>query len=183
MKKYKKYNDYELLYLLNWHSEEALYILLDKYDNLIRIKLAKFNVSDSHYADYLQELRMTVLTGIKKYDERYGKSLCRFLELIIERRIARLMYDDSRSVLAVCVLEDTIVGEKRPEVLEEMIYETRIREIKEIKFDDIKKSIFNQVLLKGISIKEYSKLYDISTKEVYNHLYSLRAKVKGKFNL
>ena len=54
MKKYKKYNDYELLYLLDWHSEEALYILMEKYDNLINAKLLKFNICSNAYYNYLK---------------------------------------------------------------------------------------------------------------------------------
>lgn len=183
MKKYKRYNDYELLYLLVWHSEEALNILLEKYDNLIKIKLSKFKIAQNHYIDYLQELRMSVLLAIRKFDDNYQKSFCRFVELIIERRIGRLLYEDSRSITASCFMEDTIASIHNAEVLDEMIYEARIREVQQIKLDEIKKNILNQVLIRGISVKEYALKYDIPPKDVYNHLYSLRLKVKGKFNL
>ncbi len=183
MKKYKNYNDYELLYLLDWHSDEALSILLEKYDNLIKAKLVKFRINKNNYYDYFQELRMSVLQAIKTYDDRYGKSFCRFLELVLERRLIRLLYNDSRSVSKVEFLEETIAAKGSGEVLDEMIYEARIKEIKEMKLDNIKTEILNQVLIKGISAKEYAKMHNLPIKEVYNHIYLLRSKFKDRFNL
>ena len=182
LKKYKNYNDYELLYLLDWHSEEALYILMEKYDNLINAKLLKFNISSNCFNDFFQELRMSVLDAIRKYDDSYGKSLCRFLELVIERRIMRLLYNENHRPHSVSYLEETIVS-SNGEILDEMIYEARLKEVKEIKLDNVKSSILNQVFIQGISVKEYAQKHNMSVKDVHNHIYLLRCKVKDKFNL
>ena len=182
LKKYKNYNDYELLYLLDWHSEEALYILMEKYDNLINAKLLKFNISSNCFNDFFQELRMSVLDAIRKYDDSDGKSLCRFLDLVIERRIMRLLYNENHRLHSVSYLEETIVSSDG-EILDEMIYEARLKEVKEIKLDNIKSSILNQVFIQGVSVKEYAQKHNMSVKDVYNHIYLLRCKVKDKLNL
>ena len=176
---YKKYNDYELLYLLTWHSEEAMEILIKKYELLIKSKLRKFNIMDYHYADYFQELRMAVIQAIKTYNESYGKTLCRYIELIIDRRIIRLLENDTIDRRTVCFLEDNYQP-KKDDVLQTMSYESRIQEIRNIKLDEIKRSILNDVLLGGVSIKEFATNNNLSVKDVYNHVYLLRCKLKEK---
>lgn len=176
---YKKYNDYELLYLLKWHSEEALDILLKKYENLIRTKLYKFNILDYHYEDYFQELQLSVAVAIKKYSDVYGKSLCRFIELVIERRILRLLELDRHENKKVYFLEENFPS-KKEDILDTMIYEKRIQEIKETKLDELKKNILNDVLLGEVGIKEFAQLNNLAVKDVYNHIYLLRCKLKDK---
>ena len=183
MNNYQKYNDYELIYLLSWHSEEALHILLKKYDNLILSRLQRYNVLKYHYTDYIQELRMVVLQGIKKYDENMGKSLCRFLELLIDRRIIRLLQIDTRSSSVMKLNEEVTSSKYNVTVLDTMVLEAQLKEIVDVNLDEVKKDILHKVLLEGMSIKEYSKMYNISTKDVYNHIYLLRVKLKGKVNL
>ena len=178
--KYKNYNDYELLYLLKWHSEEALSILLKKYESLIKVKLKKFNVDKMKYNDYLQEIYMVVYKGISNFDEENGKSLCRYLELLIERRLLRLLKYEYRNNNTFVLLEDVIQFPKHEDTLQEMVYEKRLREINETKLDDFKKAILNEVLLEGNSIKEFSHNHNTTVKEVYNHIYLLRCKLKGK---
>lgn len=182
MSNYKNYNDYELLYLLSWHSEEALEILMKKYDSLILIKLAKFNVLKYHYSDYIQELRMTVFQAINKYDERHGKTLCRYLELIIDRRIIRLLSEDSAHINSLTYVEDS-AGEDGKEFLEKMIYEERLDEINQVKLDDLKRELLQKVIIEGESVKTFAIEHNISVKDVYNHVYMLRLKLRSKINL
>ena len=183
MNSFKKYNDYELIYLLSWHSEEALHILIKKYDNLIIARLKKFNVMKYHYNDYIQELRMSVLEGIKKYDENIGKSLCRFLELIIDRRIIRLLRNDTRTVPVVKLNEEVTSAKYNVTILDKMVYESRIEELSSFGLDEIKIDILHKVLLEGMSIKEYALKNNLLIKDVYNHIYLLRVKLKDKLNL
>lgn len=182
MAKYEKYNDYELVYLYSWHSEEALDILMRKYDSLIIAKLIKFNVLKFHYPDYVQELRMTVFSAIRKYDEYYGKTLCRFLELIIDRKIMRMLSLDCNSVETMPLIED-FVDKNETCLLERMVYEQKIYQIRQTKLDCFKEDLFNKVLLQGVPVKEYAKEHNLSVKEVYNHIYLLRLKIKEKINL
>ena len=179
---YKKYNDYELLYLLDWHSEEALNILIKKYDNLILIKLNKFKVLKFHYNDYIQELRMTVLNAIKKYSDVYGKTLCRFIELLLDRKIIRLLEEDTSYNKGLVYVEDSL-GYDGVSVLDKMIYEERLREIKLVKLDDFKKAVLENILIKGESIKDFSLKHNVEPKEVYNQVYAVRLKLKNKINL
>ena len=168
--------------MLSWHSEEALTILLNKYDILILKKLDKFNVLKYHYADYIQELRFSVYKAIRKYSESYGKTLCRYLELVIDRKIMRLLSNDTQSVKTVALM-DSNIAEYDIGIEKKMIYEQRIEEIKRIELDDFKRDLFEKIILEGESVKEYAKRTGVSIKEVYNHVYLLRLKFKEKLNL
>lgn len=179
MKVFNDFNDYELLYLIYWHSEEALQILMDKYSILIKVKLNKFNISKKEFSDFEQELKMEVYKAIKRYDENYGKSFCRFIELVIERKILRLIQNSRRSIYPSMVLEETVDTRTKKTVLEKMIYEERIKKIKQAELDNIKKSILNEIIFDGESIKEYANKHNMSVKEIYNHIYSLRLKLKA----
>ena len=182
MLKLKKYNDYELLYLIDWHSEEALDILIKKYDNLILSKLIKFNVSKEQYSDYTQELRMTILQAIKKFNTDYNKTLCRYLELIIERKIIRLLTDDSIYFNELSYLEDSL-KDNGEMVLNRMIYEERLNQIQQMELDEFKRNLLNKVIIEGQSIKVFASENNVTIKEVYNHVYMLRVKIKNTINL
>ena len=182
MAKYKNYNDYELLYLIDWHSEEALNILIKKYDNLILSKLIKFNVSKEQHSDYIQELRMTLVKAIKRFNADYNKTFCRYLELILERRIMRLLTNDSEYFDGLLYIEDS-VGEDGKNILDTMIYEERINEIKQIELDEFKKNLLHKILIQGQSVKMFASENNVAAKEVYNHVYMLKLKIKSKINL
>ena len=167
---------------MQWHCEEALTILMKKYDNLILIKLNKFKVLKFHFNDYVQELRMTVLHAINRYSEYYGKTLCRFIELLVDRKIIKLLNEDKLYSDGLVYIEDSL-GYNGEKILDEMIYEERIREINQVKLDDFKKDLLENVLIRGETIKHFSARYNVSTKEVYNQVYAVRLKLKNKINL
>ena len=75
---FKKYNDYELLYLCSLHSEEALNILLEKYTCLIMIKLCAFKVKDCYFDDFKQECLMALMSAIKSFSESFNKTFYKY---------------------------------------------------------------------------------------------------------
>ena len=111
---------------------------------------------------------------IKKYDENQGKSLCRFLELIIDRRIIRLLQNDTKTVSTVTLNEEVTNPKYNDNVLDKMVYESQLKELIEVELDELKKDILHKVLIEGMTIKEYSHKYNIAIKDVYNHIYLLR---------
>ena len=153
-------------------------MLLEKYAVLIKVKLIKFNIPRKDFSDFEQELKMEVYKAIKTYDESYGKSFCRFIELVIERKILRLINNEKRSVNPSVFLEELVDIKTKNSVLDTMIYEERIKKIKDATLDDVKKGILHDVILDGEPIKEYASKHNMSVKEIYNHIYALRIKIK-----
>jgi RNA polymerase sporulation-specific sigma factor len=179
LKKYKSYNDYELLYLCSIHSEEALNILVNKYLNLIETKLIKYNISTNLRDDYRQESLMVLVEAIKIYDQSYSKSFCRFFELLLERRLLRLLKREKiYENIHILKEEFDSFGSLDNNLEKQGIYDKKIKEVQEIKFDEFKEKILKEIFIKGDSIKEFCKRYDVDGKYVYNHIYLIRSKLK-----
>ena len=180
MYNFSKHNDYELIYLLEWHSEEAWNILLFKYEIFIISKLKKYQIPYNVYEDYVQECKTEVCFAIKKYDERYGKTLCRYLELIIERKILRMLKKDNIYFSSLIKVDDFDSYKTRENIEKETIYEIDVQKLKEVNLSSEKQKVLKEILIDGNSIKEFSEKYNLTRKEVYNHLYSLRALIRNK---
>ena len=178
MNNYKRYNDYELLYLLNWHSDEALNILIEKYSILIHLKINAFKIIKPNVEDYFQECLTEVYNAFYLFDESYGKSLHRFVELVIERKIMSLLAKDSTYVKLSLVRGecDNISGKE--DIFRQTIYEERIKKLCEAQLDDFKKTILREVIFEGESINKFASKNNLSRKYVYNHIYLLRSLLK-----
>ena len=53
----KQYNDYELLYMIEDDSKEALEILVKKYEPLIYTRLIKFRIKKEYFDDYFLDVK------------------------------------------------------------------------------------------------------------------------------
>ena len=178
MSKLKNFNDYELLYLYNLHSEEALRFLIEKYECLIEIKIRAFRVRKSNYDDLKQECLLALMDAIKKYDESFNKTFYRYAELFIERKIMNYLRQETKYSDNV-FLYDNLDGLSEKKDLEEHIcYQRVLEEIKKAKFNDIKGDILREIFFEGMPIKDFSLKHNLKTKEVYNHIYLLRMKLK-----
>ena len=91
-----KYNDNELLYLYSWHIEEALNILIAKYSVFIRLKLSRFRIKSAQFEDFYQESLLVLNYAINTFDENKEASFFTYFELLLERRIMRLLSNNKR---------------------------------------------------------------------------------------
>ncbi len=202
--KYREYNDYELLYMVNEMSEEALDILYEKYKPII-IKTA--NKYFSTYRKYGLDINDFILEGyvaldkaIKKYETLLNDniSFSSFLVLTLERQMKDLV----RKVKA-----------QKNKILNDSIYYEDINEQNDLNYLDLKaddnsieplnliinneqqKEIINTFTnkLKGIELKvfnlkkigytniEIANKLNINIKSVLNAVS--RIKKKGKENI
>jgi DNA-directed RNA polymerase specialized sigma subunit len=177
---FSKYNDYELVYLLQWHSEEAWDILLVKYGIFIVAKLKRYQIPHHVFEDYVQECKTEVCFAIKKYDECFGKTLCKYLELIIERKILRMLNKEKLYLSSLVKVDDFDSFKTCENIEKEAIYEQEIKRIREVKLSSVKQNILKEIIIDGTSIKDYSEKYNLTRKEVYNQLYGLRVIFRKK---
>lgn len=177
---FKKYNDYELLYLYNIHSEEALLILLEKYSHLINIKLCAFRVRSHQFDDFRQECLLSLMYAIKNYSDVSKKTFYRYAELIIDRKIMRLLRNENYYNNHMTYLEDFDGFISNEDVEKTGIYRKMIQEITEVRVLGIKEEILKEVFIKGVSIEDFSYKNNIERKDVYNQIYLLRNILKNK---
>ena len=158
---YKKYNDFELLYLVNEGNELALTIMFEKYEAYIA-KLALNYVPhyDFRYDDLIQEGRMILFQCILRFNEYYDSSFFNFFSIAFKRRIIRLLNNDYYNSHTLC--EDATLyqaGEEKINLNGKMF------------FNDPKKiKLFDECIIGEKSIREYAKKYNLSYDKVY-YLY------------
>ena len=102
----KQYNDYELLYMIEDDSKEALEILIKKYKPLIYSRLVSFKIKDEYFDDYFQEGQLALLSAIKKYNSESPMSFTNFFDLVLKRRIMDLLKKNRKYFEEVQLYED-----------------------------------------------------------------------------
>ncbi len=95
---FTKYNDYELLYLVRTHVEEARDVLFWKYSFLIKSRIQRLGVPRLYWDDYYQEGCLMLYRAIKIYDENSKMSFTKFFELLLKRRILTLLRKDLKEL-------------------------------------------------------------------------------------
>jgi len=171
------YNDYELLYLINTGSDEALEIMLKKYEKLIYSMIHKFHVFNSNFDDAVQEARMSLLKSIRKYSEFENKTFTKFFELILERKLIDLYHIEIKNKKIedhlltfdtdmVYVIEDKLDGLIMKENFAKQFY----------KLSSFEKVVYEQKFLKNKKVKEISSELNQSNVKVSNAIQRIKQK-------
>ena len=167
---FKKYNDYELLYLIKINVEEAKDILFWKYSFLIKSRIYKLGVPKFLWDDYYQEGCLMLYRAIKIYDENSPMSFTGFFELLLKRKIITLLRKD----LKIISLEQYDEFENYPESNNDNL-------LREYDVDDFNllKAIFNRDYTKPDFV---AKELGVSNRTLYNAKQRALRKIKNKIN-
>ena len=92
----KQYNDYELLYMVEEDSPEAMEILINKYTPLIYARISKFHIKETYVDDYYQEGLIILFQATKKYNAESPMSFTNFFDLMLQRKIIDLLRKNKR---------------------------------------------------------------------------------------
>lgn len=167
-----QYNDYELLYLMNEFDEEAEKIFYDKYLAMIKSNVSKLNINDRYKEDYIQEGLYMLMVAIRTYDANSEKTFNRYFEMILVRRLKRLICKERRYLNNVDLIEDehTLC---EPETFVYMSDD----ETEESFLSGLEK----QVLVlkeKNYRPKDIAEVLKCDVKSIYNCLYRIKEKTK-----
>lgn len=121
---------------------------------------------------------LSLMHAINSFSDTYNKTFYRYAELIIDRKIMNLLRSEYYYSKHLVFLEDFNDFNSDVDVEKNSIYKKTIDEITKIKMIGIKEDILKEVLFEGISIKDFSLKHNIGRKDVYNHLYLIREKLK-----
>lgn len=197
--KYREYNDYELLYMVNEMSEEAVDILYEKYKPIIIKSAKKYYSVYQNYGidinDFILEGYTALDKAIKKYETLDNKDIkfTNFLILCIERNMKdfvrkirskryqilndSIYYEDiseRNDVNCLDVIKDEKVLDPLNEIINKEFEYTTINNILN-KLKGIELKVF-KLKLNGFKNEEISKVLDISLKCVTNAITRIRKK-------
>lgn len=170
-------NDYELLYLVQENSEEALEYLFKKYENLIKARIKAFKIKPKNYDDFYQEGLLALDKAIRTYDERFGKSFNKYFDLILQRRFMQILRREQRYVYDTMYVEQFYDIIEESKVLYHLELEEMIRNI-EANLSGFEKQVFECRVKRNLNTGETAKLLNCTTRQVYNAMLRIRQKLK-----
>jgi RNA polymerase sporulation-specific sigma factor len=168
-------NDYELLYLIGERNEDALALMIEKYQPMIVSKCFHFKIRSSERDDFIQEGNLMLLHAIKIFDPSFQKSFTRFFELILTRKFMNLMTPLRKQLIYFS--EDLFESMRVEETLTWHLNDAHVSIAKET-LTPFEFQIFIEHYQQAISIAQIASTQDVSVKKVYNTLYQIKNKLK-----
>ena len=170
----KRYNDFELLYMIGEDSKEALEIMFEKYKPLINYRIKSFNIRESYIEDYYQECLIALYDATKRYDSNSNISFTKFLDLILQRKIMSLLRKNKKYFEVNCICENVDIVEAY-ESRKENLFEEKIEEL-ENKLSTFELKVFELKYKKELKNKEIAKALDVGIDKVYNACDRIKSK-------
>ena len=94
--KYSKITDEEIISNIKQGDEQALTYLIDKYKELVNIKVGKYFMIGAEKEDVVQEGMIGLFKAIKNYDGKKQNSFKTFANLCIERQLITAIKTSNR---------------------------------------------------------------------------------------
>ena len=173
---FKKYNDYELLYLIKINVEEAKDILFWKYSFLIKSRIYKLGVPKFLWDDYYQEGCLMLYRAIKIYDENSPMSFTGFFELLLKRKIITLLRKD----LKIISFEQYDEFENYPESNNDNLL--REYDVDDFNLAELEKVAYIRLIIQQEKPDFVAKELGVSNRTIYNAKQRALRKIKNKIN-
>lgn len=94
--KYQNLNDEQIIEQIKQGDEEALSYILEKYKNLVNIKVSKYFMIGAEKEDIVQEGMIGLFKAIKSYDFEKQNSFKSFANICIERQLITAIKSSNR---------------------------------------------------------------------------------------
>lgn len=187
---YDSYNDYELVYLVKEDCEEAIEIIMEKYEPVIRnmafYYFDNFKFIRVELEDLIQEGRMGLLYAIRNFREEKGVLFYSFAILCIKSKMtnqlkygkAKKNYIDFVTFSYGDFFENDIncAVDNTKDLIDIADMQDRIIAFKnELGFFD---ALVFELKLNDFSYREISLLLEMDIKKIDNRLYFIRKKLK-----
>lgn len=166
-----KYNDYELLYLVDEGESAATELLIRKYINLIYKRVSGYKIKSKNFDDFIQEGLMALMKAINTYSPIYNKTFTKYFDLILQRRITSIINKESDYFYNVTLVED-FYGE-----VQEQIF-TYNDEVYDFELNDFEKEVFKLRFLRNFKPNDISLYLNCDLKKIYNTIYIIKEKIR-----
>ena len=94
--KYSNMSDEELIKNIKIGDNNALDVLLNKYEKFVETKANKYYTKDSEKSDIIQEGRIALYQATKNYDEEKDVTFKTFANICVERRLITVIKNSNR---------------------------------------------------------------------------------------
>jgi len=174
---YRVYNDYELLYLFKErHNQQALEILIKKYEKFIYKQVISFFPRKKDIEDYYQEGLICLYKAINSFQDKYNKTFMRYFEVILKRHLINLYHKNKKeNEKTIMLINEATVNEQ------EYYDEPRTKIEIDLKLSSkLEELIYLYYFQKGKSVSYLSEKLNLSNKQVYNGIYRVKQKITSQ---
>ena len=201
---YSKLSDEQLVFQIKQGDENALSYLLEKYKNLVNVKVGKYYIIGAEREDITQEGMIGLYKAIKNYNPEKQNSFKSFANICIERQLITAIKTSNRqkhmplnSYLSLNIaaydnneensveLIDTLDSKTIEDPLDTITKKENYEEIKKVvnkTLSKFEKKVLNR-FIKGESYVTIAQQLDAPVKSVDNAIQRIRKKaIKNIFN-
>ena len=196
--KYSNLTDEQIISQIKQGDQESLAYLLEKYKNLVNIKVSKYFMIGAEKEDILQEGMIGLFKAIKDFKEEKQKSFKSFANICIERQLITAIKSSNRqkhmplnSYLSlnmtafenedgnndtqiVDVLENTVI-EDPLDTITKKEYFSSVENVIDSSLSDFEKKVLNRYV-QGESYVKIAERLDAPVKSVDNAIQRIRKK-------
>ena len=185
---YKKYNDYELIYMVREHDEDSNDILYQKYIPIIHHLANSFYQSNKYYGydydDFVQEATLAFYKALTSFDEKENTLFYTFVILCIRRKLIsfseRISTHKNNVLLRDYLSIDEIEFEDRKANIESLMKNHEVEKIiKQFIYSlSFERSCIFELKYNGFSYREISQLLEIPISSIEFKYRTSKERVK-----
>lgn len=170
--KYSEYNDYELIDLIRENNEEAIEIMYEKYDSLIKNRVARFKIKPSMFEDFVQEGRLALNKAIQSYKMDSTKTFNKFFDMILQRRFITILKQNQKDFYNIVYVHDifSLIKEDQEEPL--------IDHLEDVQLTDLEQVIYQMRYVEQYKPREIAEILKMDAKQVYNACNRIKKKIE-----
>ena len=196
-------SDEDLIKKVNAGDNEALEYLLNKYKDIVNMKVSRYFIVGAEQEDILQEGLIGLYKAIKNFDAEKQNSFKSFANLCVERQLITAIkssnrqkhmphnsylslnmnaYDDADDDTSIYEVFDANVIEDPLDTITKKEYYESVESIIEKSLSPFERQVLNE-LVKGHSYTTIAEKLDSPVKSVDNAIQRIRKKaIKNMFN-
>ena len=201
--KYSNLTDEQIISQIKQGDQESLAYLLEKYKNLVNIKVSKYFMIGAEKEDILQEGMIGLFKAIKDFKEEKQKSFKSFANICIERQLITAIkssnrqkhmplnsylslnmsaYDDYDDDTSIYDIFDANIIEDPLDTITKKEYYKSVENIIEKSLSTFEKNVLNE-LVNGSSYTAIAQKLDSPVKSVDNAIQRIRKKTMKNLKL
>lgn len=171
----EKYNDNELLYLIEEHDEIAREMLFNKYLPLIKSKVNKIGLNGTEKEEFIQEGLIMLSKAINTYNEKFYFSFNQYFNLLLTRRFIDLIRKKKKTDRIVYIenIDDYFVENSSNNLL--------IEENLKLDLSKFEKIVFENRFINGKKPHEIASELSVKVKQVYDAIDRIKKKSRKKY--